>query len=51
MKLLRVGARDAERPVALDDQGALRDLSSLTADVDGRLLGDPAALSANCSAT
>ncbi|MFE3254619.1 fumarylacetoacetate hydrolase family protein [Nocardia sp. NPDC059091] len=46
MKLLRVGARGAERPVAIDDEGALRDLSSVTADIDGRLLCDPAALSA-----
>ncbi|MFE3224260.1 fumarylacetoacetate hydrolase family protein [Nocardia sp. NPDC059228] len=50
MKLLRVGARGAERPVAIDDEGALRDLSSVTADIDGRLLGDPAALSAVRSA-
>ncbi|MEU6582266.1 fumarylacetoacetate hydrolase family protein [Nocardia sp. NPDC046763] len=50
MKLLRVGARGAERPVAIDDEGALRDLSSVTADIDGRLLGDPVALSAVRSA-
>ncbi|MFE3725412.1 fumarylacetoacetate hydrolase family protein [Nocardia sp. NPDC059154] len=36
--------------MAIDDEGALRDLSSVTADIDGRLLGDPAALSAVRSA-
>lgn len=46
MKLLRVGAVGHERPAALDDGGQLRDLSSLTDDIDGRLLGDPVLLEA-----
>ncbi|MDK1473766.1 fumarylacetoacetate hydrolase family protein [Streptomyces sp. 549] len=44
MKLLRVGPAGAERPAALDGAGTYRDLSALVPDVDGRLLGDDAAL-------
>ncbi|MEU4094990.1 fumarylacetoacetate hydrolase family protein [Streptomyces sp. NPDC026673] len=44
MKLLRVGPAGAERPALLDQNGALRDLSSLTTDIDGPLLADPDAL-------
>lgn len=44
MKLLRVGMVGAERPALLDEDGVLRDLSSLVDDVDGRLLADGAAL-------
>ncbi|MFK8846862.1 fumarylacetoacetate hydrolase family protein [Streptomyces sp. Ac-502] len=44
MKLLRVGPVGAERPALLDEEGVLRDLSSLVTDVDGELLGDSPAL-------
>lgn len=44
MKLLRVGPTGAERPALLDQDGTLRDLSSLTPDIDGRLLADADAL-------
>ncbi|MER5882798.1 fumarylacetoacetate hydrolase family protein [Streptomyces sp. NPDC001941] len=44
MKLLRVGTAGAERPALLDEDGTLRDLSSLVGDIDGNLLADPAAL-------
>ncbi|MVU82819.1 2-hydroxyhepta-2,4-diene-1,7-dioate isomerase [Nocardia sp. ET3-3] len=44
MKLLRVGAKGFEKPAAIDDQSVLRDLSSVTGDIDGQLLGDPVAL-------
>ncbi|GGP58792.1 fumarylacetoacetate hydrolase family protein [Streptomyces abikoensis] len=44
MRLLRVGPAGAERPALLEEDGTLRDLSPLVADVDGALLGDPAAL-------
>ncbi|MEV5592716.1 fumarylacetoacetate hydrolase family protein [Streptomyces sp. NPDC052496] len=44
MKLLRVGPVGAERPALLDEEGVLRDLSSLVTDVDGALLGDGPAL-------
>lgn len=46
MKLLRVGPPGEERPAGLDADGALRDLSGLVADIDARLLEDPAALEA-----
>lgn len=46
MKLLRVGAVGRERPAALDDGGELRDLSSLTDDIDGPLLADDVRLAA-----
>jgi 2-keto-4-pentenoate hydratase/2-oxohepta-3-ene-1,7-dioic acid hydratase in catechol pathway len=38
VKLLRIGAPGAERPAVLDADGALRDLSALTADIDGAFL-------------
>ncbi|KOT88833.1 2-hydroxyhepta-2,4-diene-1,7-dioate isomerase [Streptomyces sp. NRRL F-5755] len=44
MKLLRVGWVGTERPALLDEQGALRDLSSLVTDIDGALLADAPAL-------
>ncbi|WUD75125.1 fumarylacetoacetate hydrolase family protein [Streptomyces sp. NBC_00510] len=44
MKLLRVGPAGAERPALLDQDGTLRDLSSLTPDIDGPLLADTDAL-------
>lgn len=44
MRLLRLGPPGGERPAALDDAGVLRDLSSVTDDIDARFLGDPAAL-------
>ncbi len=44
MRLLRVGPAGAERPALLEEDGTLRDLSALVPDVDGTLLGDPAAL-------
>ncbi|MFD6355517.1 fumarylacetoacetate hydrolase family protein [Nocardia tengchongensis] len=44
MKLLRVGAKGAERPAAIDEQGVLRDVSAVAAEIDGALLGDPVAL-------
>ncbi|WP_149184743.1 fumarylacetoacetate hydrolase family protein [Streptomyces sp. TRM49041] len=44
MKLLRVGPAGAERPALLDQDGILRDLSGLVADVDAALLSDAAAL-------
>ncbi|GAA0468689.1 fumarylacetoacetate hydrolase family protein [Streptomyces sp. NPDC046215] len=44
MKLLRVGPVGAERPALLDEEGALRDLTSVVDDVDGRLFADRAAL-------
>ena len=40
MRLLRVGPVGAERPAAYDDDGVVRDLSSLVADIDGRFLAD-----------
>ncbi|HRP78538.1 MAG TPA: fumarylacetoacetate hydrolase family protein [Aquamicrobium sp.] len=45
MKLLRVGERGRETPAALDDDGNVRDLSGVIADIDGAILGD-ASLSA-----
>ncbi|KEF17445.1 2-hydroxyhepta-2,4-diene-1,7-dioate isomerase [Streptomyces rimosus] len=44
MKLLRVGQVGTERPALLDEQGALRDLSTLVTDIDGALLADAPAL-------
>jgi 2-keto-4-pentenoate hydratase/2-oxohepta-3-ene-1,7-dioic acid hydratase in catechol pathway len=38
MKLMRIGARGAERP-ALAEDGTVLDLSGLTADIDGAFLG------------
>lgn len=45
MKLLRVGPVGSERPALLDQDGTLRDLSGLIADVDGALLADDSVLS------
>lgn len=39
MRLLRWGARGAEKPGVLDADGRIRDLSSIVADVDGLTLG------------
>jgi 2-keto-4-pentenoate hydratase/2-oxohepta-3-ene-1,7-dioic acid hydratase in catechol pathway len=44
MKLLRVGTAGNERPALLDEDGTLRDLSGIVADVDGGLLGDAGAM-------
>ncbi|MGW1075634.1 fumarylacetoacetate hydrolase family protein [Streptomyces sp. NPDC002537] len=44
MKLLRVGPVGAERPALLEDDGTLRDLTSIVDDVDGKLLADRSAL-------
>lgn len=38
MELLRLGPVGAERPFVRDDHGVVRDLSSLTADIDGPFL-------------
>ena len=38
MRLLRMGPAGAERPAVLDADSALRDLTSLTADIDGAFL-------------
>lgn len=46
MRLLRVGPPGRERPAALDEAGVLRDLSSVTTDLDGGFLADPVAMSA-----
>ncbi len=40
MRLMRVGAVGAERPVVLDDGGRAFDLSGLTNDIDGAFLAD-----------
>ncbi len=39
MKLMRIGAPGAEQPALLADDGAVLDLSGLTADIDGAFLG------------
>ena len=39
MKLVRFGARGTEKPGVLDEQGQIRDLSSVIADIDGAALG------------
>jgi 2-keto-4-pentenoate hydratase/2-oxohepta-3-ene-1,7-dioic acid hydratase in catechol pathway len=39
MKLMRIGARGAERPALLAEDGTVLDLSGLTADIDGAFLG------------
>ncbi len=44
MKLMRVGPAGREIPAGLDDHGTMRDLSPVTSDVDGALLGDTVAL-------
>ncbi|MDR2323647.1 MAG: fumarylacetoacetate hydrolase family protein [Microbacterium sp.] len=38
MELMRLGAPGAERPFVRDDEGVVRDLSSLTDDIDGAFL-------------
>ncbi|MGW8482467.1 fumarylacetoacetate hydrolase family protein [Microbacterium sp. NPDC055903] len=38
MELLRLGAAGEERPFVRDDAGTIRDLSALTADIDGAFL-------------
>ena len=38
MKLTRVGALGAERPALIDDNGKLRDLSAVVADIGGNVL-------------
>ncbi|MDO4433273.1 MAG: fumarylacetoacetate hydrolase family protein [Alysiella sp.] len=38
MKLLRFGAKGAEKPAILDEQGNIRDLSSVVADINGFVL-------------
>jgi len=38
MELMRLGEPGAERPFVRDDEGVVRDLSSLTADIDGAFL-------------
>lgn len=42
MKLLRYGPQGSEKPGVLDQQGRIRDISGLTADVDGAFLASPA---------
>ncbi|WP_353191213.1 ureidoglycolate lyase [Pandoraea pnomenusa] len=42
MKFLRYGAPGAEKPGVLDEQGRIRDISGLTADVDGKFLSSRA---------
>ena len=42
MKLLRYGPAGAERPAMLDAEGALRDLSQVTGDISGAVLGQAA---------
>ncbi len=44
MKLVRYGARGAEKPGLIDAGGRLRDLSAHVPDIDGRCLSDLAAL-------
>jgi 2-keto-4-pentenoate hydratase/2-oxohepta-3-ene-1,7-dioic acid hydratase in catechol pathway len=39
VKLARIGPAGAERPVAIDDDGAAHDLTPVTADIDGAFLG------------
>ena len=39
MKLMRVGAKGAEKPAMLDASGTIRDLSAHVADIDGSVLG------------
>ncbi|MEO6534192.1 MAG: fumarylacetoacetate hydrolase family protein [Pseudolysinimonas sp.] len=38
LKFIRLGPMGAERPAVIDEQGAVHDLSGLTADIDGRFL-------------
>ncbi len=46
MRLVRAGRPGAERPGVLDAVGRVRDLSWLTADIDGDFLSDPQRLAA-----
>jgi 2-keto-4-pentenoate hydratase/2-oxohepta-3-ene-1,7-dioic acid hydratase in catechol pathway len=46
MRLVRWGAKGAERPGILDRQDRIRDLSSVVPDIDGRALGKLGALHA-----
>ena len=39
MKLMRVGAKGAEKPAMMDTGGTIRDLSAHVADIDGSILG------------
>ncbi|MFK7945249.1 MAG: fumarylacetoacetate hydrolase family protein [Paracoccaceae bacterium] len=39
MKLMRVGAKGAEKPAMMDAGGVIRDLSAHVADIDGSVLG------------
>ncbi len=39
MKLMRIGAKGAEKPAILDANGVIRDLSSLVLDIAGETLG------------
>ena len=42
MKLLRYGPAGAEKPGVLDTEGRIRDISALTADIDGKFLASAA---------
>lgn len=42
MKFLRYGPQGSEKPGVLDHEGHLRDISALTADIDGKFLAGPA---------
>ncbi|MBP7352528.1 ureidoglycolate lyase [Comamonas sp. UBA7528] len=42
MKLLRYGPAGAEKPGILDTEGRIRDISALTADIDGKFLASAA---------
>ena len=42
MKLLRYGPAGAEKPGILDTEGRIRDISALTADIDGKFLASSA---------
>ena len=44
MKLVRYGERGAEKPGAIDENGALRDFSGVVADIAGEVLTDLGAL-------
>ncbi|HWA69377.1 MAG TPA: fumarylacetoacetate hydrolase family protein [Rhizomicrobium sp.] len=46
MKLLRYGPRGQEKPGLLDQDGNIRDLSGIVADIDGKVLSDLSAIRA-----
>ncbi len=46
MKLVRYGERGAEKPGAIDENGALRDLSGVIGDLSGAVLGELETLAA-----